>query len=205
MARILSLFFCGALLCFAAACGTAEPTFDAKSLAMTVAPENFYIVDADARIYRSAQPDEASFAELKRIGVRSILNLRQGFRDTAKHPGTLDGIREYECGINTGMMDRADLVRALKIIRDAPRPLLIHCLHGADRTGAVVAAYRIVFQDWTPEEAVAEMEHPRYGMHKFFFPNLAALIRRADWSAIRREVLEHGDSSVPASLSASGD
>ena len=205
MARILSLFFCGALLCFAAACVTAEPTFDAKSLAMTVAPENFYIVDADARIYRSAQPDEASFAELKRIGVRSILNLRQGFRDTAKHPGIPDGIREYECGINTGMMDRADLVRALKIIRDAPRPLLIHCLHGADRTGAVVAAYRIVFQDWTPEEAVAEMEHPRYGMHKFFFPNLAALIRRADWSAIRREVLEHGDSSVPASLSASGD
>ena len=205
MARILSLFFCGALLCFAVACGTAEPTFDAKSLAMTVAPENFYIVDADARIYRSAQPDEASFAELKRIGVRSILNLRQGFRDTAKHPGIPDGIREYECGINTGMMDRADLVRALKIIRDAPRPLLIHCLHGADRTGAVVAAYRIVFQDWTPEEAVAEMEHPRYGMHKFFFPNLAALIRRADWPAIRREVLEHGDSSIPASLSVSGD
>ena len=166
---------------------------------------NFYIVDADARIYRSAQPDEASFAELQRIGVRSILNLRQGFRDTAKHPGILAKIREYECGINTGMMDRADLVRALKIIRDAPRPLLIHCLHGADRTGAVVAAYRIVFQDWTPEEAVAEMEHPRYGMHKFFFPNLAALIRRADWPAIRREVLEHGDSSIPASLSVSGD
>ena len=55
------------------------------------------------------------------------------------------------------------------------------------------------------EEAVAEMEHSRYGMHKFLFPNLAALIRRADWSAIRREVLEHGDSSAPASLSASGD
>ena len=190
MVRRLSLFFCCVLLCLGVACGTPEMTFDAKSQSMTAAPENFYIVDADARIYRSAQPDEAAFSELKRIGVRSVLNLRQGFRDTVKYPEALSGIREYECGINTGMMDRADLVKALKIIRDAPRPLLIHCQHGADRTGAVVAAYRIVFQNWTPEEAIGEMEHSRYGMHKFFFPNLRTLIQRADWPAIRREVME---------------
>ena len=190
MVRRLSLFFCCVLLCLGVACGTTEMTFDAKSLSMTAAPENFYIVDADAGIYRSAQPDEAAFSELKRIGVKSVLNLRQGFRDTVKYPEALSGIREYECGINTGMMDRADLVKALKIIRDAPRPLLIHCQHGADRTGAVVAAYRIVFQNWTPEEAIAEMEHSRYGMHKFFFPNLRTLIQRADWPAIRREVME---------------
>ena len=190
MIRTSSLFFCCALLCFAVACGTMEMTFDAKSLSMTAAPENFYIVDADARIYRSAQPDEAAFSELKRIGVKSVLNLRQGFRDAAKYPEAFSGIREYECGINTGMMNRTDLVKALKIIRSAPRPLLIHCQHGADRTGVVVAAYRIVFQDWTPDEAIAEMEHSRYGMHKFFFPNLRTLIQRADWQAIRREVRE---------------
>ena len=100
-----------------------------------------------------------------------------------------DRIREYECGVNAGMMKQADLVRALKIIKEAPRPLLIHCLHGSDRTGTVVAAYRIVFQGWTPEQAVTEMEHPRYGMHKFFYPNLSTLIKRADWAKIRQEVL----------------
>lgn len=189
MIRCLSLALCGALSCLVVGCSSAGMTFDAKSLALKAAPDNFYVVDEDAQIYRSAQPDEESFPELKRVGIRSVLNLRQGFKDSVKYKEAFDGIREYECGVNAGMMKQADLVRALKIIKEAPRPLLIHCLHGSDRTGTVVAAYRIVFQWWTPEQAVTEMEHPRYGMHKFFYPNLSTLIKRADWAKIRQEVL----------------
>ena len=150
MIRCLSLALCGALSCLVVGCSSAGMTFDAKSLALKAAPDNFYVVDEDAQIYRSAQPDEESFPELKRVGIRSVLNLRQGFKDSVKYKEAFDGIREYECGVNAGMMKQADLVRALKIIKEAPRPLLIHCLHGSDRTGTVVAAYRIVFQGWTP-------------------------------------------------------
>ena len=140
MIRCLSLALCGALSCLVVGCSSAGMTFDAKSLALKAAPDNFYVVDEDAQIYRSAQPDEESFPELKRVGIRSVLNLRQGFKDSVKYKEAFDGIREYECGVNAGMMKQADLVRALKIIKEAPRPLLIHCLHGSDRTGTVVAA-----------------------------------------------------------------
>ena len=188
MIRCLSLALCGALSCLVVGCSSAGMTFDAKSLALKAAPDNFYVVDEDAQIYRSAQPDEESFPELKRVGIRSVLNLRQGFKDSVKYKEAFDGIREYECGVNAGMMKQADLVRALKIIKEAPRPLLIHCLHGSDRTGTVVAAFRIAVQNWEVEKAIAEMRLPENGYHEKIYGNLLVLLRGIDWNNFRKEL-----------------
>lgn len=44
-------------------------------------------------------------------------------------------------------------------------PLLIHCYHGADRTGLIAGMYRIVYQGWTVEQVKNEMRHGPYGFH----------------------------------------
>ena len=43
--------------------------------------------------------------------------------------------------------------------------ILIHCYHGSDRTGASIAMYRIIFENWSTEDALNEMKYGGYGFH----------------------------------------
>lgn len=142
-------------------------------------PRNFHEVDAENRIFRSAQPDREEFRELERRGFRTILNLRNFHSDRRK----IRGLQLRECPVpcNAGSVAEADLDRALRILRDEPKPLLIHCWHGSDRTGTVVAAFRIVFNGWEVETAIEEMCRPQYGHHAGIYDNLPELLRSIDW------------------------
>jgi protein tyrosine/serine phosphatase len=83
-----------------------------------------------------------------------------------------------------------DLVEALRIFREADKPVLVHCMHGSDRTGSFVAAYRIVFQNWTREAALDEFRHGGFGYHEKWFPNLIELLGTLDEEDLRERVLE---------------
>ncbi|MBO4290297.1 MAG: hypothetical protein J5898_00155 [Lachnospiraceae bacterium] len=69
---------------------------------------------------------------------------------------------------------------------------MTHCRHGSDRTGAAVAACRIVFENWSVDQAVDELLDPQYGHHEIIYKNIAELIRKADWARIRKEVEGEG-------------
>lgn len=81
-----------------------------------------------------------------------------------------------------------DLIAILRTVKRSPKPVLIHCKHGSDRTGAAVAACRVVFDGWSVEEAVSELMEPEYGHHRTLYNNIPALLRSADWDRIKREV-----------------
>ena len=155
-------------------------------------PSNFHKVND--KIYRSGQPDEDELDSLYTFnGLRSVLNLRGIDSDTDKvyavnrrRKGVLV---LYNLPLETGNITESDLIKLLIIIRDAPKPLLIHCWHGSNRTGCAVAAYRIVFENWQIEDAVNELMKPGYGHHKYFFTNIPDLLRKADWEKIRTSVL----------------
>ena len=150
-------------------------------------PKNFHKVNAD--IYRSGQPSADEFACIATVeGIRSVLNLRD-YHDDADEVGTLDIVR-FDIPLSAGSISEGDLVRILQTVKRAPKPILIHCLHGSDRTGAAVAACRIVFDGWTVEQAVSELMEPEYGHHMTLYKNIPELIRKADWDRIKGEIVE---------------
>ena len=73
--------------------------------------------------------------------------------------------------------------RALK--DPAGRPVFIHCAEGKDRTGYSIAAYRMVFENWTADDAIHEMFD--FGFHAIWFRN-PAFLRRLEVEKVRREI-----------------
>jgi hypothetical protein len=78
------------------------------------------------------------------------------------------------------------VLEAMKILSDpANRPIVIHCQHGSDRTGAMMALYRIVVQGWTKDDAIREMNAGGYH-HSSWFSNLDRYVANADVEALRK-------------------
>lgn len=126
---------------------------------------NFHQVNS--KLYRGAQPKAGGLKELAARGIKTIVNLRgqgEGVRAEAAEASAA-GLRFFNIPFDRkGRPDDADLKQVLTII-DTPeyQPVFVHCQQGADRTGTVIAIYRITHDDWTSERAKAEAN--RYGMH----------------------------------------
>ena len=148
--------------------------------------QNCYRVSDD--LYRCEQPAKSDIADLQALGIRSILNLRRYHSDpkALEAAGFILMVERMEADDLT--MDQ--LVAALRQFRDAPKPMMLHCWHGSDRTGSVVAAYRIVFQNWTPAAALDELRYGAFGYHEKWFPNIITLFENLDPVELRRRVLE---------------
>ena len=157
---------------------TAAPAAGGKAI-LTV--ENFHKVSDE--LYRSAQPEKNEWKALAAFGIKSVINLRY-FGRNADKPGNT-GIVVYSLPWRAESISEKDLIELLRLIKNAPKPVLIHCYHGSDRTGAAVAAYRVVFQNWTPEAAAEELVNGGYGHHKYIYSNIPKLIRSADYQKIR--------------------
>ncbi|NVM89000.1 protein tyrosine/serine phosphatase [Variovorax sp. SG517] len=135
-------------------------------------------------LYRSAQPKRSNLAALQSLGIRTVVSLRSFNDDRKVFAGS--GIRLVRVPINTWSIDDAKVLRALQAIRAAEKqgPVLIHCMHGADRTGVVAAVYRMALQDWDKDSARQEMLRGGYGYHTLW-RNIPRYIERLDPAAMR--------------------
>lgn len=149
-----------------------------------VLPDNFHIINHQLRIYRSSQPSQAEFLELEKFGFQSVLNLRSHHSDLP----LISGLKLTEYRLKLHEISEDDMIEALKIIQDAPKPLVIHCWHGADRTGAIAIGCRVVFENWTIERALAEFYQPIYGFHRHIYRKLPETVAAFDWEKIRQAV-----------------
>jgi len=145
--------------------------------------ENGYRVDP--RVYRSAQPDAQDMLELKKLGIERVLNLRE-FHDDKDENGA-SGLKLFRVPMNAGHIRDEEIVKALKIILSAETPILVHCWHGSDRTGTVVAMYRMVEQGWSREDAIDELVNGGYGYHAIY-DNIITYLERVDLDEIRRQL-----------------
>lgn len=109
-------------------------------------------------VYRGAQPEAAGYATLKKMGIRSVINLRTSMSERAQVEAA--GMQSFEVPMEMSRDGlRAKVDRAVALMADpANQPVFVHCRHGQDRTGIVVAAYRMKIQGWPLADAEAEMQ-----------------------------------------------
>ncbi|MAD98622.1 MAG: protein tyrosine phosphatase [Flavobacteriaceae bacterium] len=137
-------------------------------------------------VYRSEQPSKKGFKELEAMGIQSILNLRRRVDDNRKAKGR--DFKLFHIRIKTKELTEDQLIDILKTLQKAEKPVLVHCWHGSDRTGITIAAYRIVFENWSKEAAIAEFRKPEFGYHENWYPNLLDLLNNLDVDKVRKEL-----------------
>lgn len=147
--------------------------------------ENFYKIDN--KLYRSEQPDDDDMKVLEKFGIKNLLNLRHYHTDNDEAEGTK--LNLIHIPLKAHKLTYDDIVKSMKAIKDAKGPVLVHCWHGSDRTGTMVAAYRIVFQNWSKDQALDELKNGGYGFHETF-KNIPKLIKGLDEEKLRKDVLE---------------
>ncbi|AVM49338.1 tyrosine-protein phosphatase [Capnocytophaga sp. oral taxon 878] len=147
---------------------------------------NLYKVDS--LLYRSEQLVSEDKAVIQNIPIKSIINLRYFTRSGDKKVfKATDGVRLINHPLLTWRIKAPEIAATLKLIKERQKEgaVLIHCYHGADRTGIMVAMYRIIYHNWTIEQAKKEMINGPYGYHSVW-KNLEALFTESTVNEVRR-------------------
>lgn len=147
-------------------------------------------------LYRSAQPTAEGMKNLKeKLGINTIVNLRSFNSDRDELGQT--GLGYEHITMKTWHPEKKEVVRFLQIVTDPKRqPVLVHCQHGADRTGTMCALYRIAVEGWSKDDAIREMREGGYGFHEVW-SNLPKWIDSLDIEKIKRDAGMENEEGKP--------
>ena len=142
-------------------------------------------------LYRSEQPTAEGFRNLEKLGIRTVINLRYFNSDEDEAKGT--GLKLHRVKILTWRAGDDHVIEVMRLLRDKQNgPFLIHCQHGADRTGLMSAMYRMLEQNWTAQEALDELIDGGYGFHSVW-QNIKRYVLSADVARLRAAMDSIGD------------
>lgn len=155
---------------------------------------NFYQVDD--KLYRSEQPIIDDKPLILDNNIKTVINLRYFDRDDDQQVFRDGSVVLLNEPLLAWRISPKDLARVLYAIRYAQQDgaVLVHCYHGADRTGIVVAMYRIIYQHWSIDEARKEMQNGHFGYHAIW-KNIDRLLTDVKVWQVRAELakLEQAD------------
>ena len=153
MSRRARIAWLGLALALLPACAAIPPLGASEDLP--------HFLQVDEHLYRAGQPTEAGFRRLADLGIKTVIDLRAEHPKRRRQEQTFVeslGLRWVYLPMHSYWRPSdVQVVTFLKIASDpAQQPVFIHCRQGEDRTGALVAVYRIVKQGWEPQRAYAE-------------------------------------------------
>ena len=130
-------------------------------------------------LYRGGQPTTEGYRELKQMGVDVVISFRheKGENTLERRAVEAHGMRfinfpwhPWDTPADT------DVERFFGILAANPHSkIYVHCQEGRDRTGTMIALYRVAVDHWCPDSAVAEMR--AYHYHHFWFPHLETYVQ----------------------------
>jgi protein tyrosine/serine phosphatase len=163
-----------------------RPAAWAQPIALEGVP-NLHRVSAN--VYRSAQPTAEGFRNLaKECGIRTVINFRQSGEDDDEAEGT--GLQLKLVEMFTGSIKDKHVVATMRLLRQqGDGPFLIHCKHGADRTGLMTAMYRVLEEGWSLQDAKDELVDGGYGFHGFWWRNIPRYVLNADIVKLREQIV----------------
>jgi len=127
---------------------------------------NFHEVNAN--LYRGGQPGADGIAHLKKMGIKTILNLRDNDarEKSEKNAAEAAGLHYFNVPLPTFNRPSDQAVKEALSLINAPenQPVFVHCHRGSDRTGTVIAIYRIEHDGWSSDQARTEARQYGLGM-----------------------------------------
>jgi len=150
---------------------------------------NFHVVND--HVYRGGQPSDAGFQALAKMGIKTVLDLREADSRSQAEKKVVEaaGMKYVNIpfyGISTP--SPAQVANALSILNNKDNgTVFVHCRRGADRTGTVIAAYRVGHDGWANGKALDEakgygLTFIAVGMHHFI-RDYRAPVQNADATA----------------------
>ncbi|MDE3052343.1 MAG: tyrosine-protein phosphatase [Gemmatimonadota bacterium] len=141
------------------------------------------------QLYRSAQLDSAQFARvIKQDGIRTIINLRGAhpkaeWYETELAVSAAFGVAHVDYGISAEHpVSARQIGEILALLRTSPKPILVHCQGGADRSGLVAALYEAEIMGKPPAVADDQLAL-RYG-HFPYLGSKTIAMDRSFWAYV---------------------
>jgi protein tyrosine/serine phosphatase len=166
-----------ALVLFAGACAAGVDHGTGVTVGKSSLPniENFRKVRDG--LYRGGHPDDQALADLRKMGVNTIIDLEIGDfveafpwdidHEVSTAQGLGFNVIRHPMSAFQPFVDDQDMDSILTVLNDPNQaPVFVHCAHGQDRTGLVIGLERVFIESWAPKDAYAEMLAD--GFHTYF-------------------------------------
>ena len=134
--------------------------------------ENF--AQVSPTLYRGAQPTDDGIRALAAMKIKTVLNLRDAVDAHEQQVVEEAGMKYVHIPLLAEKVTPEDADRILALLPTLPQPIFVHCHAGRDRTGMVVAAYRISVQGWQQKEALRDLRD--HGHYWAIFPKVSAAV-----------------------------
>ncbi len=128
------------------------------------------------KLFRGAQPTRKGFEALARSGIDIVVDTRGNRTNSEGKVVRRLGMRYVAIPWHCPFPHDETFARFLKLVRDNPdKKIFVHCRLGDDRTGMMIASYRMADEGWSADRAMREMQQFGFTrVHHVICPTLAS-------------------------------